>query len=168
MKKKSLIIDLTSLLDIILIILFLVLVQSSNFTNSKIDTLKKENINLEKVNIKLRENQMPTKDYEKKWQKIYNDKFQKIDLLYPKNKENSLVLRYSDGKIERKAETDNFEDWLKKKIKEINKENIIITFSYYNDSIYIRDYNETRDLILSIVKYSNKNVVYEEVLLGGE
>lgn len=163
MKKRNLIIDLTSLLDVILIILFMVLVSVRQDLGKKEADL--QNINkAQAIEIEeLKKSQLPANQKEKDWYLVYNDQIGKIDLSFP-NSDTSDKLKIINSKGEEfsKAETEDFEGWLIEEIKKLPQEVVIISFRYKNDAIYYRDYVKTREIIINLGLKTGKKVLYEE------
>lgn len=160
-KKNNIFIDLTALLDVILIILFLVLVINNNKVN--VETKRYE----EEIK-ELKETQMPLNESEKRWYNIYKEKIGKIDLIYPQNyKENNIKVIVNDKSITKK-QTDDFKKWLKDSINSIESEFIILSFTYNNKAIYYKDYTNTIKVINEIKREIDKKIIFEERVNNGQ
>lgn len=171
MKRKGLLIDLTSLLDVILIVLFLVLTTSAAQAATATEDIEAINQELSQANQALSEQvealerrQFEGTPTEQNWYQVYREQIGRIEVYFPDDLQTEAMrLIEPDGTEKKKPETDNLADWLQEAIDDIDQEVIIITFSYRNDAIFWRDYTGLRDILLRISGSSNKTIFYEEV-----
>lgn len=70
-------------------------------------------------------------------------------------------MRYEDGSSYRRAQTDEFEDWLKAAVGRRQHDIAIITFSYDDNSIFWRDYQRTKDAIIRLTRQDD-HLIYAE------
>lgn len=164
MKRRSLLIDLTSLLDVILIILFLVLVTSATQASTQVEALTSETEALRQQVEQLEARQVPGTQAEKNWYQVYQESVGKMEVYFPDDlKTEAMRLILPNGQERKKPETDDIKTWLTQAISEVDSPVVIITFSYRNDAIYWRDYTGLRDMLLQISRTNNKTIFYEEV-----
>lgn len=171
MKRRNLILDLTSLLDVILIILFLVLTTSASQASAQVDELEQRASELEQQTTQLQTeveqlqaSQVPGTDSEKNWYQVYQEQVGRMEVYFPDDLRNEAMrLILPNGEERKKPETDDVSDWLTEAVDSIDSPVVIITFSYRNDAIYWRDYTGLRDLLLRLSTTSDKTIFYEEV-----
>ncbi|GEM_PF-7107930 len=163
MKKRSLITDLTPLLDVILIILFMVLVSGREKDMMRTEDLERSNRVLQVKVAELEKVKSPVMDTEKNWYIVYNSQIGKAELNFPDDiKTGKFRLIKGEGNESIKPETEEFEKWVVEEIKSMPQEVIIVTFRYKDSSIYYRDYTIIRDLLTGLSEKTGKKVVYEE------
>lgn len=171
MKRKGLLIDLTSLLDVILIVLFLVLTSSAAQAATATEDMKAINAELTQTNQDLsdqmkhlEDNQFEGSETEKNWYQVYQKEIGRIEVYFPDDLQTEAMRLILPDKTEKKKpETDNVADWLQTAVDEIDQPVIIITFNYRNDAIFWRDYTGLRDILLQISSSNEKTIFYEEV-----
>lgn len=188
MNRRSLIIDLTALLDVIMILLFMVLIASRQQMVAEGEQRKgqvaalqtelsvrevelrqraSENTALQRQIAELELLQMPQTDSEKRWYAAYQSQIGKLDLIYPVDYHiHALQLRDGGGNLISKPQTAAFSEWLEDALQDMPQQVVILTFSYHNDSIYWRDYQNTRNEISAIARRSSKQIIYSEVEAG--
>ena len=167
MKRKTLL-DFTPLLDVILILLFLVLMSSADAHAEEVESMEAQKgalqdqvVELQKEVESLEANQMTMNATEQGWYEVYQDAISKMDLIYPSSPEESMIMRYEDGSSYRRAQTDEFEDWLKAAVGRRQHDIAIITFSYDDNSIFWRDYQRTKDAIIRLTRQDD-HLIYAE------
>lgn len=164
MRRRNLLIDLTSLLDVILIILFLVLVTSAGQASASIGTLEAEKADLVSRLEQAEARELPGSDSEKNWYEVYQEQVGRVEVYFPDDlKTETMRLNLPDGEQRNKPESDDLDEWLTQAIESLDSTVVIVTFSYKNDAIYWRDYTGLRDLLLRLSTSSDKTIFYEEI-----
>ena len=159
MKFKEMIVDLTPLLDVILILLFMVLATQSQSTAETITELDEEVTHLEQT-------QMPQTHSEQIWYQTYQQSIGKVNIVFPSSLDNDpMYLVLEDGSEVQKPETQDLYSWLSSQIETIEQEVIIVSFTYNNEEIFLRDYRNILSAITQIDQNSNSTVVYQEQLI---
>lgn len=164
MKRRGLIIDLTSLLDVILIVLFLVLSTSAAQSAQATTELSQQNIELRHQVETLEQRQLPASPSEQNWYQVYQKSIGRVEVFFPDDLQTEAMrLIYADGSERKKPETDQLADWIRSGIEALDSSVVIITFNYRNDAIYWRDYRSLRDTLMRLSHTSEKTIFYEEV-----
>lgn len=164
MKRRGLLIDLTSLLDVILIVLFLVLTTSAAQAASATTELNEVNSQLQERVEYLESRQFEGTDSEQNWYQVYNENIGRIEVFFPDDLQTEAMrLIMPDQTEKKKPETDDVADWLTSAVADIKEKVVIITFNYRNDAIYWRDYTGLREILLKISDTSDKTIFYQEV-----
>lgn len=164
MRRRSLLIDLTSLLDVILIILFLVLVTSASQASAEVEELSSKQKELESKIKELSQTQLPGTEEEQNWYQVYQEEVGRMEVYFPDDLQTeSMRLIFPNGDEKKKPESDSLSDWLTKEIENLDSPVVIVTFSYRNNAIYWRDYTNLRDLLLRFAQTSDKTIFYKEV-----
>ena len=164
MKRRGLLIDLTSLLDVVLIVLFLVLTTSAAQAASATTELTEVNSQLQERVEYLESRQFEGTDSEKNWYQVYKENIGRIEVYFPDDLQTEAMrLIMPDQTEKKKPETDDMADWLASAVADIEQEVVIITFNYRNDAIYWRDYTGLRDILLKISNTGEKTIFYQEV-----
>lgn len=164
MKRRGLLIDLTSLLDVILIVLFLVLTTSAAQAATTGEELETANAELSEQIEYLESRQFEGSPTEQNWYQVYQEEIGRLEVFFPDNLQTEAMrLILPDQSERKKPETDDTAEWLQIAVDEIDKPVIIITFNYRNDAIYWRDYTGLRDILLRISNSSDKTIFYEEM-----
>lgn len=156
MRKKSLLVDLTPLLDVILILLFLVLA-------ARTGAQKEETARLEEKIETLEKTQAPANDSEREWMLSFVEDTAKIHVIYPEDpKSDPVRIITGDGKLQRKPLTADFEAWLTGLVDKLPGKVLFVAFTYADDSILYRDYLNTRKILTELGEKTGKTVVYRE------
>lgn len=164
MKPRNLVIDLTALLDVILIILFMVLVSSAVKADDTNKGLMEENAKLQQQVDSLEYQKMPIGETERRWYSVYNKEIGKVELRFPADpSKEPFKLVFSAEREIIKPQSEDFASWIEKSITMLPEEVVIVTFSYRNDAIYWKDYTETRDLLIALSNRTGKKIIYEEI-----
>lgn len=164
MRRKNLVIDLTALLDVILIILFMVLVSSAVKADDESAALNEQNARLQQQVDSLEYQKMPIGETERHWYSVYNQYIGKVELRFPEDPANQPFKLILPGEKEIiKPQSEDFATWIEANIQALPEEVIIVTFSYRNDAIYWKDYTETRDLLIELSRRTAKKIIYEEI-----
>lgn len=159
MKFKEMIVDLTPLLDVILILMFMVIASSSQVSNEQITALEQEVQNLEST-------QIPTTETERVWYQTYQEAIGKINIVFQSSVDaEPMYIVLEDGSTIYKPETQDLQEWLISYINQIEEDVVIVAFSYDNEAIYLRDYRNIVSAITRIDQSLDKTVVYKEQLL---
>ncbi len=180
--KKQLLIDLTPLLDIILILLFLVLVNSQEQNKQlmaeqereyqtgmsalqetvsekqeKLEYLQGENERLQEKNQEAQAILDLSDTEQKAFTAILEEALMiqvEIPETYPKSK---LELTINQGETTLKPENMSIQQWLENKIKENKTDMTIVILKYPGDKILWRDYQQVKQ---SIEKIKNKSTEF--------
>ncbi|PKK40001.1 hypothetical protein ABB02_00793 [Clostridiaceae bacterium JG1575] len=185
MKRFPLFIDLTPLLDVILILLFMVLVTSGAKVSSekaahakaqaqseaKLQTLQQQREALENTLVQkdLKLQALEAKagaltGPEETWYHVYSQRLGKVELRFSKEgAQQSVRLLLAGGEVMAKPATISLEEWVQKALAKVPQEVIILTFRYQDDAIYWRDYTRTRDFLIELTHRFSKKIIYEEV-----
>ncbi len=158
MKIKEMIVDLTPLLDVILILLFMVLASQTQASDEKIVALENQVAQLETT-------QVPGTASERVWYQTFQEAIGKINIVFPSSLDGrpmSLIL--ADGTQIQKPETLDLYSWLHAQVTSMRETVVIVSFTYDNDAIYLRDYRNILSAITRIDQELDKTVVYQEVL----
>lgn len=159
MKFKEMIVDLTPLLDVILILLFMVLASQSQASNETIATLEAEVTQLETM-------KLPQTPSEEAWYQTYQQAIGKVNIVFPSSIDyEPMYVIQEDGTQVYKAETEDLQAFLTSQIASLDEDVIIVAFSYNNDAIYLRDYRNIVSAITQLDQISEKTVVYQEQLI---
>lgn len=160
MKFKEMIIDLTPLLDVILILLFMVIASTTQASDVQISELEQEIQSLEAT-------QIPTTDSERVWYQSFQESIGKINIVFESSIDSfPMYLVLEDGTKIEKAETQDIQSWITSYVNQIEEEVVIIAFSYNNDQIYLRDYRNIVSAITQIDQELDKTVVYQEQFIS--
>ena len=76
-----------------------------------------------------------------------------------------MYLVLEDGSEVQKTETQDLYSWLSTQIETIEQEVIIVSFTYNNEEIFLRDYRNILSAITQIDQNSDSTVVYQEQLI---
>lgn len=159
MKYKEMIVDLTPLLDVILILLFMVLATQSQASTETITALEEEVTRLEQL-------QAPQSPSEQTWYQTYQQSIGKVNIVFPSSLDpEPMYLILEDGSKIQKPETQDLYYWLLSQIETIDKEVVIVAFTYNNEEIFLRDYRNIVSVITKIDQNSENTVVYQEQLI---
>ncbi|HJG47959.1 MAG TPA: hypothetical protein K8U70_03605 [Facklamia tabacinasalis] len=159
MKFKEMIVDLTPLLDVILILLFMVLATQSQSTTETITALEEEVSQLAQT-------QMPQTQSEQTWYQTYQQSIGKVNIVFPSSLDDDpMYLVLEDGTEVQKPETQDLYSWLSSQVETIEQEVIIVSFTYNNEEIFLRDYRNILSAITQIDQNSDSTVVYQEQLI---
>lgn len=159
MKFKEMIVDLTPLLDVILILLFMVLASQSQASNDQITALETEVTQLQQT-------QVPGTPSEQTWYQTYQESIGKINVVFPSSiHDSTMYLVLEDGSEIQKPETKDLYEWLVSQINMINEDVVIVAFTYDNDEIYLKDYRNIVSAIMQIDQEIEKTVVYQEKII---
>lgn len=115
MKFKEMIVDLTPLLDVILILLFMVLATQSQSTTERITALEEEVSQLE-------QRQMPQTQSEQTWYQTYQQSIGKVNIVFPSSLDNDpMYLVLEDGSEVQKLKPKTYTHGFQLKSRQLNK-----------------------------------------------
>ncbi|MGO4927872.1 hypothetical protein ACTQ45_12140 [Fundicoccus sp. Sow4_D5] len=158
MKIKEMIVDLTPLLDVILILLFMVLASQSQASDEKIVALETQVAQLEMT-------QVPGTPSEQAWYRTFQESIGKLNIVFPSSLDGQpMYLILEDGSQVEKPETLDLFSWLHGQVTSMSEAVIIVSFTYDNNAIYVRDYRNILAAVTRLDQELDKTVVYQEVL----
>ena len=156
MNKREMLIDLTPLLDVILIILFMVLMSNNSVTSKEVRSLQNQ---VER----LQQTQMPTSLSQKAWQLSFYEDIDKVNVIYPpKDSKRTIYLVHANEEVVEKPTSVSVTDWLLREIKDLPNEVVLLSFTYNNDQIYYQEYRNMVDAIHRLNKIQGKKIIYSE------
>lgn len=156
MKFKEMIIDLTPLLDVILILLFMVIASTSQVTNDQITELEEE---IQELQL----NQQAVTDSEKLWYQSFQESIGKVNIIMESSlKLDATYIVLEDGSKLQNDANEDLANWIRSIVTQVEKEVVIVAFSYNNDKIYLRDYRSMVALITQLDEELDKTIVYQE------
>lgn len=156
MKFKEMIIDLTPLLDVILILLFMVIASTSQANNDQITELEDE---IQELQL----NQQAVTDSEKIWYQSFQESIGKVNIIMESSLElDSTYIVLEDGSKLQKDDNEDLANWIRSIVTQVEEEVVIVAFSYKNDKIYLRDYRSMIALITHLDEELDKTIVYQE------
>ncbi|XJS11626.1 hypothetical protein ACF3NG_05335 [Aerococcaceae bacterium WGS1372] len=160
MKFKEMIIDLTPLLDVILILLFMLIASTSQASTDQITELEQKIETLEAT-------QIPATDSERAWYQSYQQSIGKLNIVFNSSlDQDPMYLVLGNGNRVQKEETQDIKSWLNSYVNQLEEEVVILAFTYNNEEIYLRDYRNIISAITQIDHESNKTVVYQEQIIN--
>lgn len=162
MFKHEMTIDLTPLLDVVLILLFMILTTQNTTTQETITALQDEVSQLE-------QNQLPTNQSEEAWLRTFQESIGKINIVYPTAPTNNNIFAIGeDDYLSVKSDTVDLSTWLIQQVQRFEEDVIIVNFSYNNDTIYYQDYLNMVNAITALDKEFDQTIVYREEIIDGE
>lgn len=162
MFKHEMTIDLTPLLDVVLILLFMILMTQNTTTQETITALQDEVSQLE-------QNQLPTNQSEEAWLRTFQESIGKINIVYPTDPTNNNIFAIGeDDYLSVKSDTVDLSTWLIQQVERFEEDVIIVNFSYNNDTIYYQDYLNMVNAITALDKEFDQTIVYREEIIDGE
>lgn len=162
MFKHEMTIDLTPLLDVVLILLFMILTTQNTTTQETITALQDEVSQLE-------QNQLPTNQSEEAWLRTFQESIGKINIVYPTDPTNNNIFAIGeDDYLSVKSDTVDLSTWLIQQVQRFEEDVIIVNFSYNNDTIYYQDYLNMVNAITALDKEFDQTIVYREEIIDGE
>ena len=162
MKFKEMIVDLTPLLDVILILLFMVLASQSQASGETIEALEAEVAQLELT-------QVPGTPSELAWYQTFQESIGKLNIVFTSSVDDQpMYLILQDGSQIDKPETLDLYSWLHAQVSSMSEQVVIVSFTYDNQAIYLRDYRNILAAVTRLDQELDKTVVYQEVLIDME
>lgn len=162
MKFKEMIVDLTPLLDVILILLFMVLASQSQASGETIEALEAEVAQLELT-------QVPGTPSEQAWYQTFQESIGKLNIVFTSSVDDQpMYLILQDGSQIDKPETLDLYSWLNAQVSSMSEQVVIVSFTYDNQAIYLRDYRNILAAVTRLDQELDKTVVYQEVLTDFE
>lgn len=159
MNKREMVIDLTSLLDVILIILFLVLMNQHNKQEESVAALEQQIQTLEQL-------QLPRTATEKAWYLSFQEDIGKLNIVYPDRQEGQAIyLMKEDRTRQEKSAAEDLQDWLLKEVNTVNQDVVMLVFTYDNATIYNREYRQVLNTINRLNQLTRKKIIYSEYLV---
>lgn len=169
MKRSSIRLDFTPLLDVILILLFLILVSQIQETKKAEQNYKREEARLKSENSDLMEyvrrqkerNDLSDSD-EAKW-KLFREKTSSLVLTFRRDGEKTTAtLHMENGLRLQKPENEDLHNWLQKSLDLQKKEIRILAFAYNGDVLLWKDYRDIQSELLRLAG-EHGNLFIEEV-----
>lgn len=158
MHRHQMLIDLTPLLDVILIILFMVLVSNQTLNAQEVNRLQNQVRRLEQT-------QMPQTPSQTAWQLSFDQDIDKINLVYrQENGQEEIYIIDADERQHQKPASVDLLTWLSDELALLSKDVVMISFSYDNDQIYYRDYRNFVEAINKLNQIQDKKIIYSEFL----
>lgn len=162
MFNREMIVDLTPLLDVVLILLFMILTTQTQANQDTIQSLEHEVSQLE-------QSQLPTTQSEEAWLRTFQESIGKINIIFPTDPtENNIFAVGEDDYLSVKSDTEDLATWLLEEVSRYAEDVIIVTFSYNNDAIYYQDYLNMVNAITNLDALSEQTIVYREEMVEGE
>lgn len=157
MNKREMTIDLTPLLDVILIILFLVLANQTNVQHAEVTQLEAE------VS-RLQETQLPQTATEEGWYRTYQESIGKVNLIYPEDfSDEPLKAVFESGEMIAKPPAQDLNAWLSEILAPIEEDIIIVTFTVNHDDIYNQEYQTMLRVLTQLETTTEQTIVFNEV-----
>lgn len=154
--RHQMLIDLTPLLDVILIILFMVLVSNQSMNAQEVENLQAQVSRLE-------QSQLPQTPSQKAWQISFAEDIDKLNLVYHKvqDQEEIYLITAEEERLVKPASED-LTKWLQQELDRLAKDVVMISFTYDDHQIYYRDYRNLVEAINQLNQIQDKKIIYSE------
>ncbi|MGX7106161.1 hypothetical protein ACWOBE_00035 [Hutsoniella sourekii] len=156
MNKRDLLIDLTPLLDVILILLFMVLMNQSQVHQEEVSQLENQLENLQS-------SQTPRSNAEKNWQTAYRESIGKVSIVYRLTSGNPHYEMITEDQST--LNLNSFEEMKQELISLIAKMEttvIIVNLTYNPDQIYYQEFQKVQQLMTRLSDITNKTIIISQ------
>ncbi|MGX7092777.1 hypothetical protein [Hutsoniella sourekii] len=156
MNKRDLLIDLTPLLDVILILLFMVLMNQNQVHQEEVSQLENQLENLQS-------SQTPLSNAEKNWQTAYRESIGKVSIVYRLTSGNPHYEMITEDQST--LSLNSFEEMKQELISLIAKMEttvIIVNLTYNPDQIYYQEFQKVQQLMTRLSDITNKTIIVNQ------